>query len=218
MNCKKCGDTSVRNGKVKSTGTQRYYCKRCNRSFIEIYTRKSFEYDLDERLVALLKESCGIRSISRILGISPKTVIAKIKRIADKLERPMILKGCSYEMDEMFTYIGNKDQRVCIAYAIDRNTRDVVGYSVGRRNLKTLRIVTETLVLSDAKEIGTDRLNLYRTLIPKEIHHVKRRGINYIERKNLTLRTHIKRLNRRTIAYSKSLIVLSAILKIYFWS
>ena len=218
MNCKKCGDISVRNGKVKSTGNQRYYCKICNRSFIEMYTRKSFEYDLDERLVVLLKESCGIRSISRILGIAPKTVIAKIKRIADKLERPMILKGRSYEMDEMFTYIGNKDQRVCIAYAIERRTRNVVGYSVGRRNLKTLRTVTETLVLSDAKEIRTDRLNLYKTLIPEEIHHVKRRGINYIERKNLTLRTHLKRLNRRTIAYSKSLIMLSAILKIYFWS
>jgi insertion element IS1 protein InsB len=183
-----------------------------------VYIRKSFEYDLDERLVTLLKESCGIRSISRILGIAPKTVIAKIKRIADKLERPMILKGRSYEMDEMYTYIGNKDRRICIAYAIDRKTRETVGYSVGRRSLTTLRLVTETLVLSDAIEIRTDRLNLYRTLIPKDIHHVKRRGINYIERKNLTLRTHIKRLNRRTIAYSKSMLVLTAILKIYFWS
>jgi len=121
-------------------------------------------------------------------------------------------------MDEMFTYLGNKDRRICIAYAIDRNTRGVVGFSVGRRNVTTLRIVTESLILSEAKEIRTDKLNLYQTLIPEEIHHVKRRGINHIERFNLTLRTHIKRLNRRTIAYSKSLVVLSAILKIYFWS
>ncbi|WP_343791129.1 IS1 family transposase, partial [Wandonia haliotis] len=38
-----------------------------------------------------------------------------------------------------------------------------------------------------------------------------------IERKNLTLRTHVKRLNRRTICYSKSLLTLSAIMRIYFW-
>ena len=58
---------------------------------------------------------------------------------------------------------------------------------------------------------------IYLGLVPKELHHVKRRGINRIERMNLTLRTHLKRLNRRTIAYSKSLLVLTAILKIYFW-
>ncbi|WP_291287929.1 IS1 family transposase, partial [Flavobacterium sp.] len=49
-------------------------------------------------------------------------------------------------------------------------------------------------------------------------HSVKRFGTNHIERKNLTLRTHLKRLNRRTICYSKSLVVLIVILKIYFWT
>ncbi|WP_255539589.1 IS1 family transposase [Flavobacterium sp. CLA17] len=39
-----------------------------------------------------------------------------------------------------------------------------------------------------------------------------------MERKNLTLRTHLKRLNRRTICFSKSLVVFTAVLKIYFWT
>uniref|UniRef100_UPI0038B39A68 IS1 family transposase n=1 Tax=Flavobacterium soli TaxID=344881 RepID=UPI0038B39A68 len=43
-------------------------------------------------------------------------------------------------------------------------------------------------------------------------------GTNHIERNNLTLRTHLKRLNRRAICFSKSLIVLVFVLKIYFWS
>ena len=50
------------------------------------------------------------------------------------------------------------------------------------------------------------------------LHSVKRFGTNHIERKNLTLRTHLKRLNRGTICFSRSLIVLNAVLKIYFWS
>jgi len=216
--CKLCGKSAVKNGTIKSTGVQRYYCKSCNRSFIENYVRKSFEHDLNIRLASLLKEGCGTRSISRILGISPETVTNKIIKIASSIVRPMILKGRTYEMDEMYTYIGNKENRICIAYAIDRKSKNVVSYSVGRRNLKTLRVVTESLILANASEIRTDRLNLYKTLIPFEIHYVKQRGINHIERKNLTLRTHIKRLNRRTIAYSKSILVLSAILKIYFWS
>ncbi|MBX9732877.1 MAG: IS1 family transposase [Chitinophagaceae bacterium] len=57
----------------------------------------------------------------------------------------------------------------------------------------------------------------YRYLIPKEIHSTKYRGINHIEQKNLSIRTHLKRLNRRTICFSRSLVVLNAVLRIYFW-
>lgn len=121
-------------------------------------------------------------------------------------------------MDELYTYVGSKLNMVCIAFALERDSRNVIDFSIGRRNKGTLRKVVDALVLSNAKEIRTDKLSLYINLVPKEIHHVKQRGINRIERMNLNLRTHLKRLNRRTIAYSKSLLVLSAILRIYFWS
>lgn len=88
---------------------------------------------------------------------------------------------------------------------------------VGRRNKSNLNKIISTLVLSNAKRITTDKLDIYRSLIPKEIHSTKFRGINRIERNNLNLRTHLKRLNRRSICFSKSLSVLEAIIKIYFW-
>ncbi|OYU93847.1 MAG: transposase, partial [Bacteroidetes bacterium B1(2017)] len=47
--------------------------------------------------------------------------------------------------------------------------------------------------------------------------NTKNRATNSIERMNLTLRTHLKRLNRRSIAFSRSVVVLSAVLRIYFW-
>ena len=173
--------------------------------------------DTNARLVQLLKESCGTRSISRILGISATTVTSRILSIANKIKTPIIPLGRSYQMDELFTFIGYKKHKVCIAYALDSKTKQVAGLSVGRHNKGTLRRVTERLVLSEAKVIRTDKLSFYLGLIPKEMHSVKRRGTNHIERKNLTLRTHIKRLNRRSIAYSKSLLLLSAVMKIYFW-
>lgn len=80
-----------------------------------------------------------------------------------------------------------------------------------------MKQVTETIILSNPKQIYTDKYVNYKTLIPHEIHTTRKRCINYIERKNLTLRTHIKRLNRRTICFSKSLIMLKACLTIYFW-
>ncbi|WP_413614209.1 hypothetical protein [Flavobacterium sp. N2013] len=33
----------------------------------------------------------------------------------------------------------------------------------------------------------------------------------------MSLRTQLKRLNRRSICFSKSLIILSVVLRIYFW-
>ncbi|WP_394801047.1 IS1 family transposase [Niabella ginsengisoli] len=45
----------------------------------------------------------------------------------------------------------------------------------------------------------------------------KKFGTNHIERYNLSLRTHLKRLARRSICFTKSLKILQAILKIYFW-
>jgi insertion element IS1 protein InsB len=166
----------------------------------------------------LTKESCGIRSISRILNISPSTVIRRTKKIASGLARPYpILKGKCYEVDELFTYVGNKKNRICICYSLEPKSGEIIDVVVGKRNKKTLRKVTESLVLSNAQRIKTDKLNIYKELIPTEIHSTKLRGINHIERKNLSLRTHLKRLGRKSICYSKSLAMLLAVVRIYFW-
>ena len=217
MKCKKClSPRTVRYGKNRS-GVQRYLCKDCHCSFQNDYRYISCTLS-DREIISLVKESCGIRSIGRILSISPSTVVRRILKIARSLKRPYpVLKGKIYEVDELFTYVRYKDNRICIAYSYESKTGHVLDISVGRRNKTNLRKVTETLVLSDAKAIYTDGLDIYQKLIPESIHKIHRRCTNHIERQNLTLRTHLKRLNRRTICYSKSVVMLFAIVKIYFW-
>lgn len=53
----------------------------------------------------------------------------------------------------------------------------------------------------DSKKIYTDGLRTYRSLIPSKIHKVITRCTNKIERMNLSLRTHLKHLSRKTICY-----------------
>jgi len=217
MRCNRCCEQCVKKGFQKN-GTQKFYCKKCGKWQQGSYLNEAWNRSTNSKIITLLKEGCGTRGISRILGISPTTITKRILKISGCLSRPQIELGRSYEMDELYTYVGSKANMICVAYAIDRTTRNIVDFKVGKRNKETLKPVVESLLLVNAQEIRTDKLSLYLNLIPKELHHVKRRGINYIERKNLTLRTHIKRLNRKTIAYSKSLLVLSAILRIYFFS
>jgi len=98
---------------------------------------------------------------------------------------------------------------------LNRSDKSVVGFSVGQRTNETLKTVLGKL--GHAKRIYTDKLRQYETLISPKIHKVIRHGTNHIERQNLTIRTHLKRLTRKTICFSRSIIILSAILKIYFW-
>lgn len=217
MECNKCQNKSIKSGFQKN-GNQKYLCKNCN-----TYFQKNYKYEAciipDKQIILLTKEGCGIRSTSRILNIHPSTVLRRILKIAAKIERPYpILKGKVYQVDELFTYIKNKEKRICLAYSFEPKTRKIISFVLGRRNKTNLRRITETLILSEAQKIHTDKLNIYKELIPSNIHSTKNRGINHIERNNVNLRTHLKRLNRKTICYSKSLVVLSSVVKIYFWA
>jgi insertion element IS1 protein InsB len=163
------------------------------------------------------KEGVGIRSTARILQISATTLLKRIVSIAKNINKPNSSKGKTYEVDEMYTYIGHKRNFIWVVYALEKDSKRVVSFNVGKRTNKTLGLVSDTLKLSEAKKIFTDRLKNYRYLIDEKLHSVKRFGTNHIERQNLTLRTHLKRLNRRTICFSRNKLILISILKIYFW-
>ncbi len=107
---------------------------------------------------------------------------------------------------------------IFIEVNVFRVKNNVISFAVGSRTKQTLNQVIQTALLSNPKTIYTDGLLLYKLLIHKTIHKVTRFGTNRIERKNLCLRTHLKRLNRWSICFSKSFLVLSsAMLRIYFW-
>mgnify|MGYP000364060217 CR=1 FL=1 len=166
----------------------------------------------------LLKEGCGIRSISRILLISKNTVLSRILKISSKIRRPLFFNlGCKFEVDELWTFIGNKNKMTWVTYAIERETRGVIDFFVGTKSKKNIKPLMDKVLALQPTRIYTDRLNIYPPLIPKEIHRVFNYCTNIIERKNLTLRTHIKRLSRRTICYTRKQEYLEAHLKIYFW-
>jgi len=215
MNCSHCHHHYIKKG--KSGSIQKYRCSNGGKYERDVYRRNSYQIS-DEKIIQLLKENVGIRGIGRVLSITPNTVIRRILRISKRMQRPFAIRFSEqYEVDELFTFVGNKNNRVCIAYSFNPETHEVSDIVVGKRSKKNLSKVISTLLLSNASKIITDKLGIYRDLIPAELHSTKYRGINHLERQNLNLRTHLKRLNRRTLCYSKSAAVLLAVVKIYFW-
>lgn len=214
--CPKCNGRAVKNGFQSSR--QRYKCRFCKNKFQTSYKYQAYADSTNTSIVLLLKESCGIRSIARILSISKNTVLTRILSIAKNVKpKPLLKQGCSYEMDEIWTFIGNKANVVWITYAIERKSRTIVGFVLGPKTKENIRPLVNQLILSAPKHIYTDRLNIYPSLVPDNIHQRFRYCTNIIERNNLTLRTHLKRLSRRTICFSRSFSILLSVLKIYFW-
>ncbi|TCC87396.1 IS1 family transposase [Pedobacter frigiditerrae] len=210
-------DKVVKVGFTKA-GKQRFRCKACGKTGMENYSYRAYEVTLNDHIVRLTKEGMGIRSTARYLRISTNTLLRRIISIANELSIPQISTNKTYEVDEMRTYIKSKDRVVWIVCAYERESKRIVSFYTGHRTNKTLNVVLKTLQLANAKRIFTDGLRNYRYLIDKGIHRVKRFATNHIERFNLTLRTHLKRLNRRTICFSRSLLLLNAVLKIYLFA
>lgn len=216
--CNNCGSRNIIKNVPTKTGKQQHFCKSCGSRFIRIYTYKAYHNDINEQIIRLTKEGIGIRGTARIPDISATTLLKRILLIARSIPLSTIPKGKTYEVDELRSFVKRKDNTIWVVCALERTTKAVISFCVGSRTKKTLNVVLKTLSLSGAKRIYTDGLKHYRYIIGPTIHSVSRYGTNHIERKNLSLRTHLKMLNRRTICFSRSAALLYACLKIYFFS
>lgn len=218
MNCKYCNQPCIKKG--LRNGLQQFYCKYCIKYQRASYIRRSLSMAEQTFLIKLKKKGVSIRGISDLLGVSASSVVRYIRRIAATIIKPANVEyNQVYEIDEMQTYIGSNIEanRVYVMYCINRTTKEVVDCIVGRRTKENLNILVSVVLALSPKLICTDGLNIYRSIIPSTIHNVSQYGTNRIERKNLSLRTDLKRLSRRTICFSRSLSMLVACLKIYFW-
>ncbi len=214
MKCNHCFHACIKKGKRK--GIQRYQCKTCGKHQQAIYCKLPIAKEKYEWVKKLNNEGCGISSIGRLLQITKSSVQRLIERIAAKIEFPVYQEtNQCYELDELRTYCGTKKNECWLMYGINRHSGKIVKMMIGKRTKSNLKQVTDRILALVPRRIYTDGLNTYPVLIPKAKHRVFESCTNKIERYNLTLRTHLKRLNRKTLCYTKSTNLLEACLKIY---
>lgn len=217
MNCNYCNKKCIKKG-WSLNKKQKYFCKSCYKYQIEDYKNKACKHDTNKKIVELLCNGCGIQDIKRVLKISTTTIIYKIKAIANLIKPPTkFYIGRTYEVDELRTYVKKKENKIWVCCAYERESKKIVSISVGRRNNRTLNKTLKPITYSNPIKIYTDKLKNYKGLIEEKIHRTKRRETNNVERIFLNFRTHIKRLCRKTICFSKSEFMLEAVLKIYLW-
>jgi len=107
-------------------------------------------------------------------------------------------------MDEQWSFVGNKATQRWLWYAWSPQFKRVIAYTLGQRRDSVLKQLLQRLSPFKIAIFCTDDWGAYERLLPGNKHLIGKRYTQCIERQNLNFRTHIKRLARRTICFSKS--------------
>jgi insertion element IS1 protein InsB len=117
---------------------------------------------------------------------------------------PQELELVESSLDEMWSYVGNKDNPRWLWHAIDRSTGQVLAYVFSSRKDEVFLELKKLLEPFGIKRYCTDGWGAYERHLPAQAHEIGKRKTQRIERKHLRLRTRIKRLVRKTICFSKT--------------
>jgi insertion element IS1 protein InsB len=116
----------------------------------------------------------------------------------------VIRKVKEAELDEMWSFVGRKQQPRWLWEALDHHTGRVVAYVFGRREDQALLHLKGLLAPLGIRRFYTDGWGAYRRHLDPHRHVIGKRRTQQLERKHLPLGTRIKRLVRKTICFSKS--------------
>jgi IS1 family transposase/transposase-like protein len=222
VRCPRCqSDEIVKRGKT-ARGTQRYLCqnRECTAdSFLLDYCNRGWLPEVKQLIIEMSLNASGVRDTARSLHISTDTVLSELKKKEPALESVNtallrmlnpeevtvdIERAGEAEMDEMWSYVGNKNNPRWLWHAIDHQTGTVLAYVFGRRKDEVFLKLKTLLDPFGLTHYYTDKWGAYTRHLDPEQHTVSKRGTQKIERQHLTLRTRIKRLVRKTICFSKS--------------
>jgi insertion element IS1 protein InsB len=108
------------------------------------------------------------------------------------------------EMDEQWSYVGNKKQQRWLWYAWLPQLKTVLASTLGARTDDALKRLLPLLKPWNIALYCTDGWEAYQRYLPQDKPLITKRYTQSIERQNLNFRTRIKRLARKTICFSKS--------------
>ncbi len=107
------------------------------------------------------------------------------------------------ELDEQWSFVGNKSNQRWLWHAVDHATNTVLAYVFGKRKDTVFQELKALLAPLNIGRYYTDDWGAYERHLESETHEIGKTNTQKIERKNLNFRTWIKRLTRRTICFSK---------------
>ncbi len=130
----------VKNGKKSYKNRQHFLCKDWGRQFVGdmFLDYLGCHSQLWDRVKTAFVRGCGIRDIAAIFSIS----IGKVLSLLVEHQVHPLPKQQYYdelEVDEFWSYVGNKKSKVWLIYVYHRSTGEIVAWVFGNRNLLTAK-------------------------------------------------------------------------------
>ena len=233
VHCPACQSIDVVQYGKQANGTQRYHCNNpdCPRTtFLLQYQDKGRLPTVKQQIVDMTLNGSGVRDIVRVLGVSSATVIDVLKKkepvikqvnerllqSLDPAQLDVIIRQVEEaEVDEMWSFVGSKRHQRWLWHAIDHRTGRVLAYVCGPREDDVFVELKALLEPFGITHFYTDGWGAYRRHLDPAQHTVGKRHTQKIERKHTTLRARIKRLVRKTICFSRSILMRDLVIGLF---
>ncbi|MFM1361785.1 IS1 family transposase [Yersinia enterocolitica] len=209
VHCPRCQSALVYRHGQNPKGIDSFRCRECHRVFLLTYSYEARKPGVKERITEMAFNGAGVRDTARVLKIGINTVIRTFKKLSPKriTSSPVTHADVALicELDEQWGFVGSKARQHRLWYAYNTKTGGVVAYTFGPRTDETCRELLALLTPFRIGMITSDNWGSYAREVPKDKHLTGKIFTQRIERNNLTLRTRIKRLTRKTICFSRSI-------------
>jgi insertion element IS1 protein InsB len=218
ISCPKCRSHSIKKNGTTAQGKQRYRCKWCFRQFITDYSYQGCRPEVRNMILPMTMNGSGIRDISRVLKISINTVLKTIRKQVEAVSEPVVPdRVTELQIDEMWSFVGKKANQRWLWYGFDPDSKKIINFQLGRRTDDNCQKLLKKIEDCQVLRYCTDEWESYQKYLPSTRHWIGKDQTQDIERQNLNFRTHLKRLQRKTICFSKSEEMHDAVLKLYIY-
>jgi insertion element IS1 protein InsB len=209
--CRSCGsDNIIKNGTNKC-GNPQYHCKDCG--VYRVLKPKEHSSDATrEQVLRAAQERVSLRGLERIFKVCRQTVAQWVREYVKQL--PVVAAtlllyevGDVLGMDELWSFVLDKDRKRWVWIALCRRTRQIVAFYIGKRDEDAARQLEQRIPYPYTLcPMYTDGYSSYAGILPDHLHWAmpKNSGAtSHLERWNNTLRQRLARFVRKTLSFSK---------------
>jgi hypothetical protein len=146
LSCPHCKSSVIsKNGHIHN-GKQKFICLSCRAQFVENPQNKIISEDARERVRRSLIERVSLEGICRIFDVSMPWLLEYMQAVFKSLpedlnaditvENEDLMVAC-LQVDEMWSYVGNKKNQQWLWLVMDAKTRQILAFQVGDRAKQT---------------------------------------------------------------------------------
>ncbi len=156
IHCPACNSTHTKKNGHIHNGKQNHYCKECGRQFVQNPEQILISDHKRERIRKLLMERIPLRGVCRVEGVSLRWLLSFIVDLYEQLPDDLNfqLKGevdglliytLKSEVDEMFSFVSNKENKQWVWIAMDVKSRQIVAFHVGDRSRQSAKALWKSI-------------------------------------------------------------------------